>query len=238
MPEPIDRDLGLPLVLRADERYTTRREGIEARHCFSHGDHYDAANTSFGPLVAVNDERLAPGAGYEPHRHSDVEVVTWVHGGVLEHEDSTGHVGIIAPGELQHLSAGAGVTHAERNASAVEPLRFIQMVLRPSRDALGAAPQPPAYHQHGLLGARGLLLHALAVRPGVSLYVALLDTGDAAALPADDPLHVHVTRGRVSLSGVGILAAGDTVRMGATPGVHITGEAPSEVLVWRLRLTA
>ena len=86
-------------------------------------------NIGFGPLIAINEERVAPGAGYDEHHHADVEIVTWVLEGVLAHEDSTGQRGRGRPGTAQRLSAGTGVQHAERNASRTEPLRFVQMML-------------------------------------------------------------------------------------------------------------
>ncbi|MDO9377234.1 MAG: pirin family protein [Nocardioidaceae bacterium] len=222
-------------VLRADDRATsTRDDGSSTRHCFSFGDHYDPSNTSFGPLRAVNEELVPPGGGFDAHRHADVEVVTWVLQGVLRHEDSTGRRGELRPGQVQHLSAGSGVEHAERNASATEPLRYVQMELAPSEEQLRADAEPPRYDQHWVEGARGLLLTAVTVREGVSLAVAICDTDDHLALPADVPLHLHLTRGSVVLDDLGTLRAGDTARLPAGPARTLVAWADSEVLVWRL----
>ncbi|MFJ1701995.1 pirin family protein [Kitasatospora sp. NPDC088346] len=125
---------------RAPERYlSTPAEGIETRHAFSFSAHYDPKNTHFGALLACNEETLAPGAGYEEHRHRDTELLTWVVSGALAHRDGDGHAGVVRPGMLQHLSAGRGITHTERNVGgAREPVRFVQFWLQP--DEFGTEP--------------------------------------------------------------------------------------------------
>ncbi|WP_208322243.1 pirin family protein [Mumia sp. ZJ430] len=219
-------------VIRADERNETRRDGITTRHSFSYGDHYDPDNVAFGPLRAVNEERLDPGAGYASHQHSDVEIVTWVLDGALAHEDSTGTRGVIRPGEVQHVSARTGVEHTERNASATEPLRFLQMMVAPSADEL-ADPDPgaPTYRQWDLQGARGYLLDVLRLREGVTLHAALLDAGDVVALPEDGLVHLHVTRGSVDVAGT-VLDAGDAVRVSGAGPLGVKALASSEILAW------
>ncbi|KAA1425537.1 pirin family protein [Mumia zhuanghuii] len=219
-------------MIRADDRYATRRDGITTRHSFSYGDHYDPDNVAFGPLRAVNEERLEPGAGYDSHRHSDVEIVTWVLDGALAHEDSTGTRGVVRPGEVQHVSARAGVEHTERNASATEPLRFLQMMLAPSDGELADPdPGPPAYRQWDLQGARGYLLDVLRLRDGVTLHAALLDAGDVVALPEDGRLHLQVTRGRVVVEGR-TLDVGDVLRATGDGPVRVTADTSSEILAW------
>ena len=121
-------------VRRSADRFLTVGDGTVTRHSFSYGAHYDPANVRFGPLVAINVEHLAPGSGYPAHRHSDVEIITWVLEGVLRHEDSTGIAGDVGPGVLQRLSAGPGVQHTEVNASATDPLVFVQMMLASDHD--------------------------------------------------------------------------------------------------------
>lgn len=127
-------------VRRAGTRYPggDASAGISSRHAFSFGPHYDPGNLRFGPLIACNEERLAPGAGFDEHPHSHTEIVTWVVEGELTHRDSAGHATVIRPGDVQHLSAAAGVRHVERNDGAV-PLTFVQMWLAP---APPAAPPP------------------------------------------------------------------------------------------------
>ena len=114
---------------RSADRFVTTTDDVTTRHSFSYGAHYDPDNIAFGPIIAINEEQVSPGAGYDAHHHADVEIVSWVLEGALSHEDTTGHRGIIEPGTAQRLSAGTGVQHAERNASRTEPLRFVQMML-------------------------------------------------------------------------------------------------------------
>jgi redox-sensitive bicupin YhaK (pirin superfamily) len=126
-------------VRRAEDRYRGGDEaaGIDTRHAFSFSGFYDPDNVGFGLLVACNEERLAPGAGFAEHAHRDTEIVTWVIEGELEHRDGEGRVARLRAGDAQALSAGSGVRHVERNAGA-GPLRFLQMWLRP--EAFGEAP--------------------------------------------------------------------------------------------------
>ncbi|MFY0409531.1 pirin family protein [Solicola sp. PLA-1-18] len=225
-------------LARSDDRATTTRaDGSTTRHSFSFGDHYDPENLSFGPLRAVNEELVPPGGGFDAHRHADVEIVTWVLEGVLAHEDSTGQRGRLHPGQVQHLSAGSGVEHSERNASDSVPLRYVQMELAPSDEQLRADPEPPVYRQAWTEGARGILFPAVTVREGVVMSVAILDTDDHLRLPADVPLHLHLTRGSVVLDDLGTLRAGDTVRLPAAPARTLVAWADSEVLVWSLPRT-
>lgn len=210
------------VVRRSADRYRTVAEGTETLHSFSYGRHYDPDNVAFGPLVAINEERLAPGAGYDDHRHEDADIVTWVLDGVLAHEDSTGQRGEVAPGLAQRLSAGSGVTHAERNASATEPLRFVQMMLR-SRNwdapeyAQVTVPDGPGLHDTVPVHADARLLVARAA--GEPLEVV----AEAGAL-------LHVTRGPASVDGT-VLEAGDELRVDGVATLTITGENV-EILVW------
>ncbi|WP_033825983.1 pirin family protein [Kitasatospora sp. MBT63] len=126
---------------RAPERYlSTPAAGIETRHAFSFSGHYDPKNTHFGALLACNEETLAPGAGYEEHLHRDTELLTWVVSGALAHRDGDGHAGVVRPGMLQHLSAGRGVRHTERNVGGADtPVRFVQLWLQPDEFAADPA---------------------------------------------------------------------------------------------------
>lgn len=152
-------------VRRAGERYRggDAAAGIDTRHAFSFGGHYDPANTGFGLLLACNEERLAPGAGFAEHPHRDVEIVTWVVEGVLEHQDRRDPAGPavrLGPGGLQRLSAAGGVRHVERNGGEV-PLRFLQMWLHPDtyggtpRYTARSAPLPPGPGLHVLAAGAG-----------------------------------------------------------------------------------
>ena len=133
------------LLRRAEERFRTAGGGIDSRHVFSFGAHYDPDRVGTGPLLVLNDETLLAGRGFDDHPHADAEIVTWVLSGSLAHTDSSGHAGVVVPGLAQRMSAGSGIVHAERNDAfradprlPVAPVHFVQMWLRP--DVPGTQP--------------------------------------------------------------------------------------------------
>ena len=207
------------------------------RHSFSFGHHYDPSNTGHGALVAHNDDLVSPGHGYDTHPHANLEIVTWVLDGILVHEDSHGHRGVVQPGVVQRLGAGSGVRHSERN-TGVSPTRFVQMWLTPDEPGL-----PPVYELapvdvHGLTAlASGIpgLDAAVSLRvAGAALHVARLAPGEYVDLPDAPRLHLFVARGSVWISGVDRLDEGDAARFTDEGGVRVTGVDPCEVLVWQL----
>jgi redox-sensitive bicupin YhaK (pirin superfamily) len=218
------------------DRFTSTADGVVTRHSFSFGHHYDPSNTGFGALVAHNDDVLSPGHGYDPHPHSDTEIVTWVLDGSLVHSDSDGRRGVVEPGTVQRLGAGSGVRHSERAGSA--PTRFVQMWLTPDEPGL-----PPVY-ELAPVDVRGLtavasgipaLATAVSLRvSGAVLYVARLAPGEDVALPDAPRLHVFVARGSASVSGVGVLDEGDAARFTDEVDIGVTGVGACEVLVWLL----
>lgn len=211
---------------RAADRYETVGDGVRTRHSFSYGDHYDPTNVGLGPLVAINTEHVEPGRGYERHRHSDVEIVTWVLEGALRHEDTAGPGGVVEPGVAQRLSAGEGVLHGEHNASASEPLVFVQMMLA-SRH--GDAPE---YAQVRVPDGPGL--HATVdVHAPARLLVARPDAGRPVDVPAAGRTLVHVTRGRLRVAGH-VLGPGDEVRVHVGRELALTADESAEALVWLL----
>lgn len=226
-------------VRRGDDRPRTAGEGVQTRHAFSAGHHYDPSNTSFGPLLLHDEHVLDPGADFPPHRHRDVEVVTWVVEGVLTHDDSAGHVAHVHPGQVQRMSAGSGVVHTERNDGDA-PVRMLQAWLVPDRTG-----RPPSYALHDAgtaLAGGGLVpvvsgsdgcLPALGTS-GATLYVARLLPARWVLLPDAPALHVHVARGDVVLEPAGELADGDAVRITGGGGQRLTATTGAEVLVWEL----
>jgi quercetin 2,3-dioxygenase len=237
-------------VLEAADRFVSIADGVQTRHCFSFGEHYDPANTSYGPLVAFNDTVLEPGAGFASHRHVGVEIVTWVLDGMLHHEDSTGHRGDILPGVVQRLSAGAGVVHTESSAPvpAAAPgsrvTRFVQMWLRP--DEPGGSPD---YAQAAVDSAAlesGLAVVASgrprdrgtpAVRIGCSgaaLHAGRLARAQVVQLPSAALVFVYVARGAVAMGSGRPFGAGDSARLTDAAEIGIRALEPAEVLVWEM----
>ncbi|EOY47432.1 pirin family protein [Streptomyces violaceolatus] len=213
-------------VHRADERYPggDPAAGITSRHAFSFGPHYDPDNLRFGALLACNEERLAPGAGFDEHPHSHTEIVTWVVEGELTHRDSTGHETVVRAGDVQRLSAAGGVRHVERNDAAV-PLAFVQMWLAPL-DPGG----DPAYEI-----VRGIADSTPYAVPeaGAMLHVRRLTTGERTAVPDGAYVYVHVVRGEVRL-GEESLTAGDAARITDAEALDAVALTQAEVLVWEM----
>ncbi|MFB7504720.1 pirin family protein [Streptomyces broussonetiae] len=213
-------------VRRAAERYRggDPEAGIDSWHAFSFGPHYDPGNLRFGAVIACNEERLAPGAGFDEHPHSHTEIVTWVVEGELTHRDSTGHETRVRPGDVQRLSAAAGVRHVERNDGPV-PLTFIQMWLAP-REPGGA----PSYDiVPGIADSTPYALPAA----GAMLHVRRLTPGERTAVPDEAYVYVHVVLGKVRLAGQE-LGAGDSARIAAAQGLEAVGVTSAELLIWEM----
>ncbi|MGX1269717.1 pirin family protein [Streptomyces phaeoluteigriseus] len=214
-------------VRRADERYPGGEPaaGIETRHAFSFGPHYDPGNLRFGALIACNEERLAPGAGFDEHPHSHTEIVTWVVEGELTHRDARGHETPVRPGDVQRLSSAAGVRHVERN-DGTGPLTFVQMWLAPLEPG-----GEPAYDL-----VRGIADSTPYAVPeaGAMLHVRRLSAGERTAVPDAPRVYVHVVGGTVRL-GPHELGPGDAVRAADEKDMDlVAGAGPAEVLVWEM----
>lgn len=213
-------------VHRAQSRYEggDRAAGIESRHAFSFGSFYDPDNLRFGAILACNEERLAPGAGFDEHLHSHTEIVTWVVEGELTHRDSAGHTRVVRAGDVQHLSAAAGVRHLERNDGDA-PLVFLQMWLAP----LEAGGEPAYAVVPGIADSTPYALPAA----GAMLHVRRLAPGERAAVPDAVRAYVHVVDGEVDLGGER-LGPGDSARITGAEGLELRAQGPAQVLVWEL----
>lgn len=232
---------GTVQIRRAADRAVTTTPWLTSRHSFSFGDHYDPANTHHGLLLVSNDDVVAPATGFDTHPHRDMEIVTWVLDGSLEHHDSTGNSGVVYPGLAQRMSAGTGISHSEKNASSTEPVHFVQMWVQP--DSAGIE---PSYEQHDI-GHDQLDGRLVAVASGspehdaaitihsrsATLHVARLRTGDEVALPSARYVHLFVARGSLMMNGLE-LAEGDAVRLTGPTEACVSAREPAEMLVWEM----
>jgi redox-sensitive bicupin YhaK (pirin superfamily) len=216
-------------VRRASDRFVTRSDGMTTHHSFSYGAHYDPTNVGFGPLVALNDEELPPGTGYDDHRHAATEIVTWVLEGQLQHTDSLGNTDVLEPGTIARAGTGAGILHSER-ATDTKPVRFLQMMLRPEHvDAdpsydVGSVAAAPGLHQ--VLGPDAMDLGV----PGARLLAGKVEKGDL-ELPDAPLLHVFVVSGAVTV-GDDQLGPADAARLVEEGGRTVAVDEPSTLAVW------
>ena len=228
-------------IRRAADREVTTTPWLTSRHSFSFGDHYDPANTHYGLLLVSNDDVVASATGFDTHPHRDMEIVTWVLDGSLEHRDSEGNSGVVYPGLAQRMSAGTGIFHSEKNPSTTEPVRFVQMWVQP--DVLGI---DPSYQQHEISADEldGRLVAVASGMPGqdaaininnrsTTLHVARLRPDHELTLPSAPYLHLFVARGQLTMDGAE-LAEGDAVRLTASTGAKVVARDAAEILVWEM----
>jgi redox-sensitive bicupin YhaK (pirin superfamily) len=171
-------------VLEAESRGATRLPWLDSRHSFSFGEYYDPEHMGFGALRVLNEDVVAPGQGFGKHPHRDMEILTWVLDGGLEHGDTLGNGSVLRPGDLQRMSAGAGILHSEANASATEPVHFLQIWILPDRRGIAPEYEQRTFGRETLRGRlvpvarKGGAEGALSIHQDVTLYVAVLADGD------------------------------------------------------------
>jgi len=230
-------------IRRRDERFQTSLGWLDSHHSFSFGPHYDPANTHHGLLLVNNDDVVKAGTGFQTHPHRDMEIVTWVLRGELEHKDSEGHTDIIYPGLAQRMSAGTGIWHSEMNPSGDADVHLVQMWVLPDTQRVA-----PGYEQvdmtkeldkGGLVPiASGRGHHAaISIRQkDAVLWAGRLRPGGTVQLPDARSVHLYVARGAATLERAGRLAAGDAVRLTASGGPQLTADGASgaEVLIWEM----
>jgi quercetin 2,3-dioxygenase len=225
-------------VRPSEERGHNRLSWLDSRFTFSFDQYYDPEHMQFRSLRVLNEDVVAPSQGFGMHPHRDMEILTWVLDGELQHRDSTGGEGIIRPGELQHMSAGTGVMHSEFNPSAKKPVHFLQIWLQPQRAGLKPMYEQLTFPDKDL---RGKLCHVagpaapVTIRQDANLFVGRLNAGESAAQPIAAGRHawVQVARGSVRVNGVD-LKQGDGAALTKEPEVRVEAAEPSEVLVFDL----
>ena len=228
-------------IRRSDERGLADHGWLKSRHSFSFADYLDPEHVQFGPLRVINEDRVAPGGGFGTHGHRDMEIVSYVLGGALEHKDSMGTGSIIRPGDVQRMSAGRGVMHSEFNASQTEPVHFLQIWIIP--EVTGIAPGYEQKHfaaadKRGrlrLVAARDGREGAVNIHQDASVYAGLFDGGESAELPLAPgrKAYVHVARGSIVANGAP-LSAGDALKATDAKSVRLEGGKDAEVLVFDL----
>ena len=226
---------------RAEERGHANHGWLDSHHTFSFANYHDPAHMGFRALRVINDDRVAPGRGFGTHPHRDMEIISYVLDGALEHRDSMGTGSVIVPGDVQRMSAGRGVTHSEFNGSREAPVHFLQIWLLPAARGI-----TPSYEQktfatdekRGRLrlvaspdGAKG----SVTIHTDARLYASVLHRGESARLALSPGRHawVHVARGTVTVNGHA-LRAGDAAALSGEGEVSLQGDGEGEALVFDL----
>ncbi len=225
-------------IRRADERGRTNWQWLDSRHSFSFGEYFDPSNMGHRTLRVINDDRVAPGAGFGAHPHHDMEILSYVLEGALEHKDSLGNGSTIRPGEIQHMRAGSGVVHSEYNPSATEATHFLQIWIVPGQRGLA-----PAYGQYRfdrekaaadfvLLASREGRDQSVALQQDLDLWVTRLDGAAARTfdLRQGRSAWVHVARGSAVVNGR-VLSEGDAAEV-SSEMLTLTNGDRAEILVF------
>jgi len=229
------------LLRPAAERGHANHGWLQSFHSFSFADYHDPAHMGFGPLRVINEDRVQPGQGFGTHGHRDMEILSYVLEGQLSHRDDIGNGSIIAPGDVQRMSAGRGVRHSEFNPSPSDGVHFLQIWIEPS--VRGIAPgyeqtHVPAAAKRGKLaliaGPEGSGA-AVTIHQDARIYATLLDGAESVhhALAGDRRAYVHVARGKVAVNGAP-LAAGDAAKLEGERNVRLDHGEAAEVLLFDL----
>jgi hypothetical protein len=214
---------------------------LDTRHSFSFGHYHDPAHMGFRALRVINEDHVDPGAGFDPHPHRDMEILTYVLSGALEHQDSMGNGSVIRPGDVQRMTAGTGVVHSEQNASATEPVHLLQIWLLPARTGLAPGYEQKAFPEAERRGRLRPLASAdgregsVTVHQDVTLYSALLGAGESVrhALAPGRHAWVQVARGAVSVNGETV-RAGDGVALSNERSLALEASEDAELLLFDL----
>ena len=228
-------------VIQSESRGSADHGWLKAKHTFSFAEYYDPARIHFGSLRVINEDRIAPGQGFGTHPHRDMEIVTYIVSGSIEHKDSMGNGTVIRAGEIQRMTAGTGVLHSEFNHSRDEELHLLQIWILPERKALEPGyeqtlfPREDKLNRLRLVGSRDGRDGSLTIHQDVDLYASILEAGRTVAL--DDVggrrIFVQVVSGELKVNGE-VLGAGDGVQITQEEAVTLDARAESEFLLFNL----
>jgi redox-sensitive bicupin YhaK (pirin superfamily) len=236
-----DKEIIMMEVRRSEERGAAHHGWLQSRHSFSFADYYDPRHSGFGPLLVINEDQVAAGAGFGTHGHRDMEIISYVLEGALEHKDSIGTGSVLHYGDVQRMSAGSGVRHSEFNGSQTEPVHFLQIWIQP--DTRNIAPSYEEKHfdeasKRGklrLIASKGGRDGSVTIHQNASIYAAILDEGERVehALDPARRAYVHVIRGDATVNGVP-LKDGDALKISAMDKIVIDQAEAAELLLFDL----
>ncbi|HZL42190.1 MAG TPA: pirin family protein [Verrucomicrobiae bacterium] len=227
-------------IRRANERGHANHGWLDTYHTFSFADYYDPQWMGFRSLRVINDDLVMPGMGFGTHGHRDMEIITYVLSGALEHKDSMGNGRVITPGEVQYMAAGTGVQHSEFNPAANEAVHLLQIWIQPDKSGV-----TPRYAEKSLKNAAPGKLQlvtsqtgrdgSIAIHQDADLWLARLNPGNRVThrLAAGRHAWVHVAEGQVSLNGEQ-LEAGDAAAVTGEKALELSGTKAAQILLFDL----
>jgi len=228
-------------IRRANERGHANHGWLNAHHTFSFADYYDPRWMGFRSLRVINDDTIAGGGGFGTHPHRDMEIVTYILSGALQHRDSMGHQAVLKAGDVQRISAGTGIEHSEFNFSPIEPVHLLQIWIKPERQGVKPAyaersfGDSPANQGLTLVASREGRDGSVSIHQDADLWLARLGEGTSATHTLKPGRHawVQVAEGEMILNGQ-ILHAGDGVALSEEPTLTLTAKAPAQLLLFDL----
>jgi redox-sensitive bicupin YhaK (pirin superfamily) len=228
-------------IRRADERGFADHGWLKSFHSFSFANYYDPRHMGFGPLRVINEDRVAGGGGFGKHPHNDMEIISYVLAGELEHKDSMGNGSIIRPGDVQRMSAGTGVVHSEYNQSQSEPAHFLQIWIIPDEQGIQPGYEQKLFPDEEKRGRLCLVSSpdgrdgSIRIHQDVLIFSGLIDGDEHVEHELADgrQAYVHVARGNATVNGK-VLKSGDAIKISDERNVSIEHGEQAEVLMFDL----
>lgn len=228
-------------IRRSQDRGPSKIDWLDSKHSFSFGQYYDPSHMGFGPLRVINEDKVIAGAGFPTHGHANMEIISYVLDGALEHRDSIGTGSVIKPGDVQRMSAGTGIRHSEFNHSKTDVVHFLQIWIMPEANGIAPSYEQKAFDDASkrgrlrLVGSRDARDGSLTIHQDVDLYSGLFDGEESAefALRPGRGAWIQVARGAVSINGEN-LKAGDGAAIVDADTIRINGGKAAEILLFDL----
>lgn len=225
----------------AEDRGSVNLGWLDSKHTFSFGHFVDPMYMNFGPLRVINEDRIQPGGGFPTHGHENMEIISYIIDGALEHKDSIGTGSVIRAGEVQRMSAGTGIAHSEYNPSDTDSVHFLQIWIIPGEMDIEPGYEQKMFDPAGRRGGLTLVAAgdgrdgALKIHQDIDLYSAILDDGDSVDLPLDDGriAWIQMAKGSAQINGEQ-LSPGDGAAVSAETAIALTATSKAEILVFAM----
>lgn len=228
-------------IRKSEDRGAAEHGWLSSRHSFSFANYHDSGHTGFGPLLVINEDRVQPGRGFGAHSHRDMEIISYVLDGALEHKDNMGTGSVIQYGHVQRMSAGSGVAHSEFNHSQSDPVHFLQIWIAPNVRNIDPSYEEKYFDPASKQGQWRLIASpdgrdgSVLIHQDAYMYAAILDGDDALEhiIAEGRRAYVHVVRGTITVNGIA-LQAGDALKLVDEPQVTVSAALNAEILMFDL----